>query len=71
MTVGESLRDPKLLEFWRFCIVGVLCTAIDSIGFYATYGLIGYRIALIIGFTSSIIVNYFLNIKWSFKRKPS
>lgn len=67
----QFLNTPKFHEFIRFCIVGGLCTAIDVCGFYTTYNAVGYQIALIIGFSLSIIVNYFLNIKWTFQSRLS
>ena len=65
------IRYPKFVEFGKFCIVGGICTVIDAGVFYATHNLIGYRLAMIAGFCLSIIVNYLLNIYWSFKSKPS
>lgn len=66
-----SLNNPKLQEFIKFCVVGGLCTAIDSMVFYATYSFVGYKMALIFGFSLSIVVNYLLNIKWSFRSNCS
>lgn len=57
--------------FIKFCLVGALCTAIDAGVFYIVKETTGYRMAMIIGFALSLIVNYLLNIYWSFRSKPS
>ena len=57
--------------FIRFCLVGAVCTAIDAGVYYAVKEATGYRMAMIIGFAFSLIVNYLLNIYWSFHSKPS
>lgn len=64
-------ESTKVQEFVKFCIVGFLCTIIDGAGFYATRTLVGYQAAMIIGWTVSIAVNYFLNVRWSFRSKPT
>lgn len=69
MIIREILKDAKLQEFIRFCIVGVICTLIDAAVFYSLHVIYGYRFALICGFIMSVSVNYILNIKWSFKKK--
>ncbi len=70
--MNYSLSEhPKLQEFLRFCIVGVLCTAIDAGIYYSLYRLTGYRIAMICGFVVSLGVNYILNTYWSFRQSPS
>ncbi len=71
MSLETTLGNPKVHEFIRFCIVGVICTAIDAGIFYATRELTGYRIAMVCGFTLSLSVNYVLNIYWSFNAKPT
>ena len=63
--------NKEVKEFVKFCIVGVLCTAIDAGVFYATKGNLGYRLAMILGFFLSIIANYILNIYWSFNALPT
>ena len=61
----------SVIIFIKFCIVGALCTAIDAGVFYAVKDATGYRMAMILGFALSLIVNYLLNIYWSFRSKPS
>lgn len=58
-------------EFVRFCIVGVICTAIDAVIFYAVRSFASYPVALVSGYVLSLIVNYFLTIYWTFKSKPN
>lgn len=58
-------------QFVRFCIVGLICTAIDAGIFYALHNLVGYRWAMTAGFAVSIVVNYVLNIRWSFGSSPT
>ena len=62
---------PKLQEFVRFCVVGVLCTVIDAGIYYSLYRLTGYRVAMVCGFVVSLGVNYILNTYWSFRQTPS
>lgn len=61
----------QLNEFWKFCLVGGVCTGIDAGIFYLLYLHTGYRIAMISGFTLSLGINYLLNTYWSFQQKPS
>lgn len=63
--------NGNVLEFFRFCIVGILCTTIDATIFYLTYIFLGYRISMICGFVISLSVNYILNMCWTFRTKPS
>lgn len=62
---------PKLHQFLRFCIVGIICTAIDAGVYYSLYRWTGYQIAMISGFFLSLGINYLLNTYWSFQQKPS
>ena len=64
---GES----KSAEFIRFCIVGVIATALDAAIFYLVRLFASYQIALVSGYCLSLIVNYLLTIYWTFKKKPS
>lgn len=64
-------QNKKIREFFKFCLVGLLCTAIDASVFYILVGNIGYKISMICGFCVSIIVNYLLNILWAFQTKPN
>lgn len=57
--------------FFRFCIVGTVCTGLDVCIFYIVRMFTSYPIALICGYVLSLIINYFLTIYWTFKTKPS
>ena len=63
--------DPKLGEFLRFCIVGVISTALDAAIFYLVRLFASYQVALVLGYCLSLIVNYLLTIYWTFKKKPT
>ena len=63
--------DPKLGEFLRFCIVGVISTALDAAIFYLVRLFASYQVALVSGYCLSLIVNYLLTIYWTFKKKPT
>ena len=63
--------DSKSAEFIRFCIVGVIATALDAAIFYLVRLFASYQIALVSGYCLSLIVNYLLTIYWTFKKKPS
>lgn len=63
--------DPKVGEFIRFCIVGVIATALDAGIFYLVRMFASYQIALVSGYCLSLTVNYLLTIYWTFKKKPS
>ena len=63
--------DPKLGVFLRFCIVGVISTALDAAIFYLVRLFASYQVALVSGYCLSLIVNYLLTIYWTFKKKPT
>ena len=63
--------DSKSAEFVRFCIVGVIATALDAGIFYLVRLFAPYLVALVLGYCLSLIVNYLLTIYWTFKKKPS
>ncbi|MDO4992131.1 MAG: GtrA family protein [Prevotellaceae bacterium] len=74
--MGKSIKelyesDPKVGEFIRFCIVGVIATALDACIFYLVRMFASYQISLVSGYCISLIVNYLLTIYWTFKKKPS
>jgi len=55
----------------RFCVVGVICTVIDFgvlILLREVFG-VNYLIANIVAFTVSVIVNYFLSMRFVFQGK--
>lgn len=58
-------------EFFKFCAVGTICTAIDTSIFYIVRQFAPYQVAMTTGYCLSLIVNYMLNIRWTFKKKPS
>lgn len=58
-------------EFIRFCIVGVIATGIDAALFYAAKTIVPYQVALVIGYLTSLTVNYYLTTKWTFKVKQT
>lgn len=63
--------NSKSAEFIRFCIVGVIATALDAAIFYLVRMFASYQIALVSGYCLSLIVNYLLTIYWTFKKKPT
>ena len=68
---GLVRLHPKYGEFLRFCIVGVIATALDAGIFYLVRLFASYQIALVSGYCLSLIVNYLLTIYWTFKKKPT
>ena len=58
-------------QFIRFCLVGGLCTGIDAVIFYAVRMIASYPVALTCGYLISLIVNYFLTVKWTFHSTPN
>ena len=69
--IKEWLNRDAVKELIRFCIVGVLCTALDSAIFYTVRLFAPYQVALVAGYLLSLIANYFLTIYWTFKSKPN
>ena len=65
LTADDKRRN--LAEFIRFCIVGVIASAIDAALFYAAKTIVPYQVALVIGYLVSLTVNYYLTTKWTFK----
>lgn len=63
--------DNKYKEFYRFCVVGVICTGIDACIFYLIRNVASYQVSLICGYCLSLIVNYLLTIYWTFRKAPS
>lgn len=56
-------------EFFRFCCVGSLCAFVDWLCFTASCTIFPYRVSVVIGFVISLIINYVLTAKWTFKKK--
>ncbi len=69
--IKEWLNRDAVKELIRFCIVGVLCTALDSAIFYTVRLFAPYQVALVAGYLLSLIANYFLTIYWTFQSKPN
>lgn len=53
-------------EFVRFCIVGVIATAVDAVIFYSVLRIAPYPIALVAGYCISLVLNYLLTVYWTF-----
>ena len=66
-----KLDEQLILQFIRFCVVGLICTLIDAAIYYTVLKFASYRIALVAGYLLSLTVNYFLTIFWTFKTRPS
>lgn len=64
-------KHQLVIEFIRFCIVGVLCTGLDAAIFYTVGHIVCYQVALVSGYCISLVANYFFTIYWTFKIKPS
>lgn len=71
MKLYNIKKNVHVIEFIRFCIVGVLCTAIDACLFYLIKLVFCYQIALATAYILSLVVNYYLTTYWTFKVKPS
>lgn len=61
----------KYAEFFRFCVVGVVCTGIDMCIYYFVRIIFSYVVALVCGYVLSLVINYFLTIFWTFNSKPN
>lgn len=69
--IEKYKTNKEIIEFIKFCIVGGICTIIDASIFYIVRLFAPYQIALTSGYCFSLIVNYFLTIYWTFKKKAS
>lgn len=67
----KKSKEETIHELFRFCIVGGLCTFIDIAVFYIVRRYTTYQIALISGYCLSLLLNYYLTIFWTFKKKAS
>ena len=63
--------NSKSAEFVRFCLVGVIATALDAGIFYLVRLFAPYQVALVSGYCLSFIVNYLLTTYCTFKKKTS
>lgn len=69
--IDKYKTNKSFQEFVRFCIVGGICTVLDASIFYVVRLFAPYQVALASGYCLSLIVNYFLTIYWTFKKKAS
>lgn len=58
-------------SFIRFCIVGVIATAIHYGVYYLLLKLISPNVAFTIGYIVSFCCNYLLTSRFTFKKKPT
>lgn len=58
-------------EFIRFCIVGAVCTLLDTLLYYLLRTIVPYQIALVCGYVTSLAVNCMLTIRWTFQALPN
>lgn len=58
-------------SFLRFCMVGVVCTGVDTAIYYVVRQFASYQIALVCGYCLSLCLNYYLTIHWTFRVKDS
>lgn len=59
------------IEFIKFCIVGMIATAIDTVLFYIFRLYFNYQLALVLSYMISLSANYFLTVCWTFNSKPN
>lgn len=71
MATLKIMNRKEVQEFVRFCIVGLLCTILDALIYYSFLTFATYHVALISGYSISLLANYFLTIYWTFNTKPS
>lgn len=64
-------KKKQFKEFFRFCVVGLICTVIDAGIYYCTRLFFSYLMALTCGYCLSLILNYFLTIYWTFEQKAN
>lgn len=64
-------NKEKILEFVRFCTVGVIAAAIHYGIYYLLQRYINLNIAYTIGYIFSFICNFFLTSYLTFRSKPS
>lgn len=70
-TVSLFMNKESLNEFIRFCVVGVLATILDAAIFYTVRTFAPYQIALASGYLLSLVFNYFLTVRWTFKKQTN
>ena len=62
----ESVR-----QFVRFIIVGCICTMTDMVLFYVLRMFVPYQPAMIVGYLTSLTINYLLTVYWTFGTQAS
>lgn len=73
--IEEKLRNEKVREFMRFCIVGVLAAAIHY-GVYCLVQLVAdgsfwLSMAYTVGYAVSLVCNFFMTTYFTFRSKVS
>lgn len=63
--------NKKQQELFRFCIVGTVCTLLDSLIYYLLRTIVPYQVALVCGYVISLAVNCMLTIRWTFQTLPN
>lgn len=63
--------DIRHQEFLRFCVVGAVCTVLDMALYYLLCTIVPYQFSLVGGYTISLIVNYILTIRWTFRTRST
>lgn len=72
MALWAKLKERFLSpEFLRFCIVGVLATAINYGVYYLCLNFTNPTVAYTLGYAISFICNFFLTAKFTFKKKAT
>ena len=70
-SIREFLGSFLKVEFFRFVIVGVLATAIHYGLYYVLLRVLNVNIAYSIGYIVSLICNFFLSARYTFKSQVS
>lgn len=72
---GIDSKNEKLQEFVRFCIVGVIASAIQYLVYYLLQlidgGQLWLSIAYTIGYVVSLVCNFFMTTYFTFRSKVS
>lgn len=66
LMVQRLLANDAVNHFLKFCIVGVVATAIHYGIYYILLNIINVSIAYSIGFVVSFVCNYFMNVRFTF-----
>lgn len=57
----------RISEVFRFCIVGVVATAVHYAVYYLLIGTTGHNVAFTIGYAVSFLMNYVLSSRYTFR----